>query len=189
VLQGKIDARCPLPPFTVGVVARQSVAQQAWVPIPASPIASIHRRHDALSSAMTRTLQEIPHAATSCFSHCLRDSADRRSSSWFCTTGSAAQTPSHSGSLYKDPAGAFTVSVPANWEAQREAGSPLVSFVNAKNQASISMGVIHGDESTTPTPDKELEMIQGQFSQNCPQAKSRSAAPLHWAALMARSFL
>ena len=94
-----------------------------------------------------------------------------------CTTGSAAQTPSHSGSLYKDPAGAFTVSVPANWEAQREAGSPLVSFVNAKNQASISMGVIHGDKAITPTPDKELEMIQGQFSQNCPQAKIQKRGP------------
>jgi hypothetical protein len=84
---------------------------------------------------------------------------------------SLAQSPAQAQSLYKDPAGAFTVMVPAAWETQRESGSPMVSFVNRKLQASVSMGVIHGNDANTSTPEKELEMIQGQFPQNCPQAK------------------
>lgn len=88
-----------------------------------------------------------------------------------CAAGSLAQSAPHSGSLYKDPAGEFTVAVPSSWSAQREAGSPMVTFANEKFQASISMGVIHGDATNTPTPDKELEMIESQFPQNCPQAK------------------
>lgn len=88
-----------------------------------------------------------------------------------------AQTPARAQTLYKDPAAAFTVAVPATWETQREPGSPMVSFVNEKLQASVSMGVIHGNEANTPTPDKELEMIQGQFPQNCPQAKIQKRGP------------
>ncbi|MGB8478695.1 MAG: hypothetical protein WCE63_07630 [Acidobacteriaceae bacterium] len=72
--------------------------------------------------------------------------------------------------LYTDPAGAFTVMVPANWQVQRTPGNPLISFTNEKYFASISMGVIHGDAATTPTANKELEMIQNQFPENCPKA-------------------
>jgi hypothetical protein len=94
-----------------------------------------------------------------------------------CFSGVLAQTPSHAGSWYKDPAGAFTVQVPADWPSQRDPGSPMVSFANQKSQASASMGVIHGNEANTPTPEKELEMIQGQFPQNCPQAKIQKRGP------------
>jgi hypothetical protein len=90
---------------------------------------------------------------------------------------SLVQTPAQAQSLYKDPAGAFTVAVPASWETQREPGSPMVSFVSQKLQASVSMVVIQGNEANTPTPDKELEMIQGQFPQNCPQAKIQKRGP------------
>jgi hypothetical protein len=90
---------------------------------------------------------------------------------------SLTQTSAQAQNLYKDPAGAFTVMVPATWATQRETGSPMVSFVNERLQASVSMGVIHGNEANTPTPDKELEMIQGQFPQNCPQAKIQKRGP------------
>lgn len=77
----------------------------------------------------------------------------------------------HAQSLYTDPAGAFTVTVPANWQIQRDPGSPMVSFTNEKYLTSMSMGVIHGNAATTPTADKELEVVQSQFPGNCPQAK------------------
>jgi hypothetical protein len=85
--------------------------------------------------------------------------------------------PAYGESLYKDPAGAFAVTVPANWQTHREAGSPMVSFVNEKSQASVSVGVIHGNEANTPSADKELEMIQSQFHENCPQAKTKERGP------------
>jgi hypothetical protein len=53
---------------------------------------------------------------------------------------SLTQTSAHAQNLYKDPAGAFTVMVPATWATQRETGSPMVSFVNERLQASVSMG-------------------------------------------------
>ena len=93
------------------------------------------------------------------------------------TSLALAQTLAQAQSLYKDPAGAFTVMVPATWDTQRDPGSPMVSFVNQKLQASASMGVIHGNDASTPTPEKELEMIQRQFPQNCPQAKIQKRGP------------
>ena len=92
-------------------------------------------------------------------------------------TAGLAQTQAHAQSLYKDPAGAFTVLVPAGWQTQREPGSPMVSFVNEKSQASVSMGVIPGSEANTPTADQELEKIQSQFPQACPQAKIKQRGP------------
>jgi hypothetical protein len=88
-----------------------------------------------------------------------------------------AQTQAHAQSLYKDPAGAFTVLVPAGWQPQPQPDSPMVSFVNEKSQASVSMGVIPGSEANTPTADQELEKIQSQFPQACPQAKIKQRGP------------
>ena len=88
-----------------------------------------------------------------------------------------AQTQAHAQSLYKDPAGAFTVLVPAGWQTQQQPDSPMVSFVNEKSQASVSMGVIPGSEANTPTADQELEKIQSQFPQACPQAKIKQRGP------------
>jgi len=79
--------------------------------------------------------------------------------------------------LYKDPAGAFTVLVPAGWQTQQQPDSPMVSFVNEKAQASVSMGVIPGPAANTPTADQELEKIQSQFPQACPQAKIKQRGP------------
>src|ERR1035441_8669709 len=88
-----------------------------------------------------------------------------------------AQTQAYAQSLYKDPAGAFTVLVPAGWQTQQQPDSPMVSIVNEKSQASVSMGVIPGSEANTPTADQELEKIQGQFPQACPQAKIKQRGP------------
>jgi len=85
--------------------------------------------------------------------------------------------------LYKDPAGAFTVMVPAGWQTQQQPGSGMVSFVNEKAQASVSMGIVPGTEANTPTADQELEKIQSQFPQACPQAKIRDHGPTTLAAI------
>lgn len=60
-----------------------------------------------------------------------------------CASGSVAQTSAHAESLYKDPAGLFTVKLPANWQTQLEPGSPVVSFFDdPSNQESYSFA--HG---------------------------------------------
>jgi hypothetical protein len=88
-----------------------------------------------------------------------------------------AQTQAHAQTLYKDPAGAFTVLVPAGWQTQQQPDSPMVSFVNEKSQASVSMGIIPGSDANTPTADQELEKIQSQFPQACPKAKIKQRGP------------
>jgi len=85
--------------------------------------------------------------------------------------------PAQAQGLYKDPSGAFTVQLPAGWQSQPQADSPIISFVNEQAEASVSMGVIHGAESNTPTAEKELDSIQSQFPQNCPQAKIKQRGP------------
>ena len=45
------------------------------------------------------------------------------------------------------------------------------------------------NEANTPTPNKKLEMIQGQFPENCPpRPTSKSAVPRLWAAFPGPSF-
>ena len=88
-----------------------------------------------------------------------------------------ATAPTAAQQLYKDPAGAFTLTVPAAWATQRDPGSPMVSVVNEKLQASVSLGVMRGNDASTPSADKELDMIQGQFPQNCPRAKIQKRGP------------
>jgi hypothetical protein len=73
--------------------------------------------------------------------------------------------------VYKDPSGAYSVIVPAGWEAQPQQGSPMVTIVNAKTKISVTTGVMKGPEANTPSAQSELEGIQKQFPQSCPQAK------------------
>jgi hypothetical protein len=73
--------------------------------------------------------------------------------------------------VYKDPSGAYSVTVPAGWEAQPQQGSPMVTIVNAKTKISVTTGVMKGPEANTPSAQSELEGIQKQFPQSCPQAK------------------
>jgi hypothetical protein len=88
-----------------------------------------------------------------------------------CASGSGAQTPAHAESLYKDPAGMFTVMLPANWQTQQEPGSQMVSFFDEKSQAFVYMGMVRKNEASTPTADVELEKVQSHLAGNCPQAK------------------
>jgi hypothetical protein len=88
-----------------------------------------------------------------------------------CVSGSLAQTPAHAESLYKDPAGIFTVMLPANWQTQQEPGSQMVSFFDEKSQAFVYVGVVSKNEASTPTADAELETVQSHLGGNCPQAK------------------
>ena len=69
----------------------------------------------------------------------------------------------------------FAVTVAAGWQAQE--GTPMVSFVNEKAKASISLGVMTGSADKTPTAEKELQNIESQFPDNCPQAKIKQRGP------------
>jgi hypothetical protein len=73
--------------------------------------------------------------------------------------------------VYKDPTGTYSVTVPSGWEAQPQEGSPMVSIVNAKTQISVTTGVMKGPEANTPSAESQLQGIQKQFPQSCPQAK------------------
>jgi hypothetical protein len=84
---------------------------------------------------------------------------------------SALHAQSAGKKIYKDPTGTYSVTVPAGWEAQPQQGSPMVSIVNAKTQISVTTGVMKGPEANTPTAESQLQGIQKQFPQSCPQAK------------------
>jgi hypothetical protein len=72
---------------------------------------------------------------------------------------------------YRDPGGAYSVNIPAGWQAQPQQGSPMVSLVDAKTKVSVTLGVMRGPEGNTPTAESELQNIEKQFPQSCPQAK------------------
>lgn len=85
--------------------------------------------------------------------------------------GGAAQLHGQGKNVYRDPNGAYSVTVPSGWEAQPQQGSPMVSIVNMKAKVSVTLGVMTGPAASTPTAEKELESMQAQFPQSCPQAK------------------
>jgi len=52
----------------------------------------------------------------------------------------------------------------------------MVSFLNEKAKASFSLGIIPGS-GPTPTAGQELDHIQSQFPQSCPQAQVKQHGP------------
>jgi hypothetical protein len=83
----------------------------------------------------------------------------------------AAQMHGQGQKTYRDPGGAYSVNIPAGWQAQPQQGSPMVSLVDAKTKVSVTLGVMRGPEGNTPTAENELQNIEKQFPQSCPQAK------------------
>ncbi len=94
-----------------------------------------------------------------------------------CVFGSMTQAAAHAEKTYKDPAGLFTVMLPANWQTQQDPGSRMVSFFDEKSQAFVYMGVIRKNEANTLTADKELDNVQTHLAGNCPQAKIQERGP------------
>jgi hypothetical protein len=72
---------------------------------------------------------------------------------------------------YKDPTGTYSVAVPKGWESQPQAGSPMVSIVDPKSKISVTLGIMRGPQANTPTAESQLQNIEKQFPQSCPQAK------------------
>lgn len=79
---------------------------------------------------------------------------------------------------YQDPNGNFSLRVAAGWQAQPQSGSPMVSFVNEGQQASLTFGVMTGPATQTPSVDNELKQVESQFPQQCPQAKTVGQGPI-----------
>jgi hypothetical protein len=91
-----------------------------------------------------------------------------------CIFATTAQIHAQGKRVYKDPAGAYSVTVPAGWDTQPQQGTPMISIVNAKSKVSVTLGVMRGPAANTPSAEKELQGIQAQFSQSCPKAKIES---------------
>jgi hypothetical protein len=100
-----------------------------------------------------------------------------------CIFATTAQIHAQGKRVYKDPGGAFSVSVPAGWDTQPQQGSPMISIVNAKSKVSVTLGVMRGPAANTPSAQKELQGIQAQFPQSCPKAKIESQGPTTLAGL------
>ena len=88
-----------------------------------------------------------------------------------CACSASGQAHAQGKSVYKDPGGAYSVVAPAGWETQPQQGSPMVSIVNMNAKVSVTLGVMTGPAASTPTAEKELESMQAQFPQSCPQVK------------------
>lgn len=93
---------------------------------------------------------------------------------------SVCTIPGQAQNLYRDPAGNFTVQVPPGWQTQPQEDKQGISIVNTKFQSSVTVGVMRSPGSSTPSPEKELEDMQSQVVQDCPNArvKQRGSASL-----------
>ncbi len=74
--------------------------------------------------------------------------------------GISAQT------TYRDPDGAFTVNVPAGWQAQRQTEGHGVTI--SKGDVSATVGVDATNDGSTPTPRQVLDSYEQQFAKQCP---------------------
>jgi hypothetical protein len=88
---------------------------------------------------------------------------------WALTCPSAV----HAQSVYRDPAGNFTVQVPQGWQTQPQDDNHGISVVNERYQASVTVGVMRKPGGGTPSAEKELSEFQGQLGQQCPNARIR----------------
>ncbi|HEY1902474.1 MAG TPA: hypothetical protein VGG56_08605 [Terracidiphilus sp.] len=100
-----------------------------------------------------------------------------------CICAGAMQAHAQGKQVYSDPGGAYTVNIPAGWQTQAQPGSPMISIVDAKTKVSVTLGVMRGPEANTPTAEKELEGVEQQFPQSCPQAKVEQRGPTKLAGL------
>jgi hypothetical protein len=88
-----------------------------------------------------------------------------------CLCAGALQVNAQGKHVYTDPNGNFSVTVPAGWQTQPQQGSPMISIVNPNTKVSVTLGVMKGPESNTPSAEAELKQMEDQFPQSCPQAK------------------
>jgi hypothetical protein len=93
------------------------------------------------------------------------------SAALFTLCPAATQMQAQAKQVYRDPSGAYSVNVPAGWQAQPQAGSPMVSIVDPKTKVSVTLGVMRGPETSTPSAESQLQGLEKQFPQSCPQAK------------------
>ena len=75
-----------------------------------------------------------------------------------CTVGVSAQT------TYRDPGGAFTVSVPAGWKAEKEPDSNQVTLT--KGEVAVAVQVNNIGDGPMPKPREVLDMIEKDMRQD-----------------------
>lgn len=80
---------------------------------------------------------------------------------------------------YLDPASAFTVTVPAHWQTQRNPGSPMVTFANRESQSAASVGVFSENAATPPHHSAAIGEDRSQPSQALPPGQNPEARPFY----------
>jgi hypothetical protein len=90
-----------------------------------------------------------------------------------CTWALACSIAGHAQSVYRDPAGNFTVQVPKGWQTQPQDDNHGISVVEERYQASVTVGVMRNPGGGTPSAENELAQLQGQLGQQCPNAHIR----------------
>ena len=85
----------------------------------------------------------------------------------FCIYALGGAITANAQSVYRDPAGNFTVQVPQGWQTQPQNGNGI-SVVNEQYKASVSVFVMRGPDSSTPSAEKQLADIRKQVEGNCP---------------------
>ena len=80
--------------------------------------------------------------------------------------------PAFAQSTYRDPGGAFTVSVPAGWKADKEQDSNQVTI--SKGEVAVAVQVNFINDGSTPTAREVLDDIEKQMKQDsCSQVSHR----------------
>jgi hypothetical protein len=85
----------------------------------------------------------------------------------FCICALDGAIAAHGQRVYRDPAGNFTVQVPQGWQTQPQDGNGI-SVVNEQYKASVSVFVMRGPDSSTPSAEKQLADIRKQVQGDCP---------------------
>ncbi len=89
-----------------------------------------------------------------------------------CIVSLACAVAAHAQSTYRDPAGNFTIMVPQGWTTEPQENNGI-SVVNEKLKSSVSVFVMRGPDSSTPSPKQELDGVRGQL-QNCPSGDMKT---------------
>ncbi|HMG86641.1 MAG TPA: hypothetical protein VK574_13000 [Terracidiphilus sp.] len=87
----------------------------------------------------------------------------------FCICALDGATAAQAQRVYRDPAGNFTVQVPQGWQTQPQDNNGI-SVVNEQYKASVSVFVMRGPDSSTPSAEKQLADIRKQVQGDCPNA-------------------
>jgi hypothetical protein len=81
----------------------------------------------------------------------------------------------HAQSVYRDPAGNFTVQVPQGWQTQPQDDNQGISVVNERYQASVTVGVMRKPGGGTPSAGERTLRASGPARAAVPERPYQAA--------------